>query len=85
MAKKLYDLSVRVGEYQSNGETKGKYQTVGTMFEGDDGKYFLTLARWFNPGGVPFKDGSDSIFVSCFEPRAKGAPVGKKNDDDTPF
>lgn len=86
MAKKLYDLTVKTGEYQSQGETKSRYQTIGSMLESDDGKPFLMLSRWFNPAGVPSKEGSDSILVSCFEPRERDKPKGGRGkDDDTPF
>lgn len=31
----------------------------------------MAIKRWFNPAGVPFEDGRDSISVSLFEPKAK--------------
>ncbi len=31
------------GEYQSNGQTKKRYQNVGTLFERDDGSLCLKL------------------------------------------
>jgi hypothetical protein len=68
MATKLYDLAVKTGSYIKDGEEKGRYENVGSIWEGDNGKY-LVLKRTFNPAGVPFKDGSDSIFLSMFEPR----------------
>lgn len=88
MAKKLYDLTVKTGEYTSNGETKGKYQNVGSMMEGADGKPFLVMSRWFNLAGVPTKEGSDTVIVACFEPREKDGKKGKKaqeESEDTPF
>lgn len=68
MAKKLYDVAVKTGTYIKDGEEKGRYENVGSMWEGDNGNY-LVLKRTFNPAGVPFKDNSDSIFLSLFEPR----------------
>lgn len=68
MAKKLYDVAVKTCSYIKDGEEKGRYENVGSMWQGDNGTY-LVLKRTFNPAGVPFKDGSDSIFLSLFEPR----------------
>lgn len=73
MATKLYDLAVKTGSYIKDGEEKGRYENIGTVWEGDNGKY-MVLKRTFNPAGVPFKDGSDSIFISMFEPRQDEQP-----------
>jgi len=70
MTKKLYDLAVKTGEYRNrDNNTKANWQNIGVLMEGDDGNKFIMLERWFNPAGVPFKEGSRSILVSCFEPR----------------
>lgn len=66
MATKLYDLCVKTGEYQSNGETKGRYENVGSMMQGDNGP-FLILKRTFNPAGVVNPESKDSVIISCFE------------------
>jgi hypothetical protein len=68
MSTKLYDLVVKTGEYTSNGETKGRYENVGSMMQGDSGQ-FLILKRTFNPAGVSNPDNKDSIIISCFEPK----------------
>lgn len=68
MATKKYDLAVKTGTYTKDGEEKGRYENVGAIWEGDNGPY-LVLKRTFNPAGVPFKDGSDSIFISMFAPK----------------
>lgn len=65
---KKYDLAVKTGSYQKDGETKNRYENIGAVFQGDDGP-FIVLKRSFNPAGVPFKEGSDSIIVSCFAPK----------------
>jgi hypothetical protein len=75
MARKLFDLAVKTGEYTTaTGETKGRWQNVGAVFEGDKGGQFVMLNRWFNPAGVPDLSGrgGDSILLSCFEPKADG-------------
>jgi hypothetical protein len=75
MATKLYDLAVKTGEYVTQaGETKARWQNVGSVFQGQDGGQFILLSRWFNPAGVPDLSGKggDSIIMSCFEPRQDG-------------
>ena len=69
MAQKLYDLVVKTGEYQSNGETKARYENIGSVMKGDNGQ-FAIMKRTFNPAGVPNPDGKDSIIVSMFEPKS---------------
>ncbi len=98
--KKVYDLAVKTGSYEKNGETKGRYENVGAVMEGNDGNKFIMLKRCFNPAGVPFKDGSDAILVSMFTPKerdgqpqrssaqASSAPAAAPRgdlDDDIPF
>lgn len=51
--KKIYDLAVKVGEYQKDGETKPKYENIGLVMQKDDGGKFLMIKRTFNPAGVP--------------------------------
>lgn len=76
--KKKYDLAVKTGEYQSNGQTKGRWTTIGAMMEDDKGGNFVFLNRSFNPAGVPFKEGSESIMVSLFEPKSKDGSQSKQ-------
>lgn len=69
MAQKIYDLAVKTGEYTNGkGETKSRYANIGAIMQKDDGGKFLMINRHFNPAGVPFREGSDSILVSMFEP-----------------
>lgn len=77
MAKKLYDLAVKTGEYNNQqGEKKGRWQNVGAVMQGDDGGKFIMLAKWFNPSGVPDLNGknaaSESILLSMFAPKEAG-------------
>lgn len=87
MAKKLYDLAVKTGEYKNQqGETKGRWQNVGACMQGDDGGKFLMLAKWFNPAGVQDLSGKggESILLSMFPPRDPNAQgqqgQGQPND-----
>lgn len=74
MAKKLYDLAVKTGEYTGgDGQVKGRWQNVGAVMQNNDGGKFIMLAKWFNPAGVPDLTGknatSESILLSMFEPK----------------
>ena len=91
-AKKIRDLAVKTGEYTNQqGETKGRYQNIGSLMKGDNGE-FVILNRWFNPAGIPNPDDRDSVIVSCFKPRQEGqqqpapqASAPADYDDDIPF
>lgn len=97
MAKKLYDLAVKTGEYtNSQGETKGRWQNVGAVMQSDDGGKFIMLERWFSPAGVPNPDNRSNVLLSMFEPKSKdgASPAPAKSgggggagpgDDDIPF
>jgi hypothetical protein len=76
MAKKLYDLAVKTGEYTVQGQTKGRYENVGAVMQSDDGGKFIMLKRVFNIAGVPDLSGrnSDSVLVSMFPPKDNNEP-----------
>lgn len=81
MAQKLYDVTVKTGEYtNSQGETKGRYENIGTMMQGDKGP-FLILKRTFNPAGVPNPDNKDSVICSCFEPQQQNNNQGQQQQN----
>lgn len=93
MASKKYDIAVAVGEYQSEGKTKKRYQNVGVVMQGDNGPYIL-LERWFNPAGIANPDNRGNLILSLFEPRdnqsggqqsAPPASTQPASDDDIPF
>ena len=72
MARKVYDLCVKTGSYRDKtGQEKGRYQTVGAVMEGDDGRQFAMLEAWFNPGGIERQPGRGSIILSMFEPKSR--------------
>ncbi len=82
---KVKDLAVVVGSYQKDGQTKNRYQNVGQVMRNDSGEEMMMLNRSFNPAGVPYKDGSDSIIISQFDPRDKdGAAPAKAHQTSTP-
>ena len=98
MARKKYDLAVKVGEYtDSSGQTKARYQNIGAVLEKDDGGKFIMIARWFNPAGLPDFNGKsgESVLVSMFEPKQvnqqsqssppPAPPPAQNQEGDIPF
>lgn len=72
MTRKIYDLTVVTGTYESQGQTKNRYQNIGVVLEKDDGGRFIMLERTFNPAGVPHDPSrGNSILISMFEPRSQ--------------
>ncbi len=70
MTRKIYDLAVVTGTYESQGQTRNRYQNVGVVLEKDDGGRFIMLERTFNPAGVPHDSSrGNSVLVSMFEPK----------------
>jgi hypothetical protein len=82
MAKKLYDLAVKTGEYQdATGQTKGRWTNVGAVVQQDDGGKFLLIDPHFNFAAVQRPPGKDRVAVSMFAPDsqqggAQQAPAG---------
>lgn len=91
--KKTKDLAVVTGKYTKDGETKNRYANVGYILEDESGAKMICLNRHFNPAGVPFKEGSESIILSQFEvregnataPAPVAAPAAVGPDIDPPF
>jgi len=67
---------VKVGEYQKEGQTKGRYENIGVVMEDDSGREFILLKRTFNPAGVPGSGDRDSIVVSIFNNDGPGQNQG---------
>lgn len=75
--KKIKDLLVKTGSYETQFDgTKNRYENIGAIMEKEDGGKFMFLKRSFNPAGVPFKEGSDSIIVSMFDVKEKEESSG---------
>lgn len=86
--KRTHDLAVKTGSYTTpSGETKNRYENIGSVMVGDKGELLL-IKRTFNPAGVPNPENRDSVLVYKFEVRDKQAstPAGGDDfDDDIPF
>lgn len=100
MTKKVGDIAARIGTYQKDGQDRGRYVNLGTLFQGEDGGYFLNLDAYYDLGQIhgmqrrdDHKRGRDlrdnlSLFVFSDEGRAgKAAPGGSMADlpEDVPF
>ena len=77
MTKKVYDLSVKIGEKN--------WLNVGAVLEKEDGGRFIILERTFNPAGVPNPDNKSSLIISMFEPKQKDGDKPAPTDGDIPF
>ncbi len=88
MSKRTHDLAVKTGTYQKGGETKNRYENIGSVFQDDNGGEFMTLKRTFNPAGVPNPDNKDSIIISKFavkETASEPEPQAQAPDGEIPF
>ena len=88
----VYELVATTGSYtNAQGEEKKRWEKVGAVHKGQYGPY-ITLEAWFNPAGLPRKDGDSRVYLNCFEPKPKGGgtPPAQKSgtsdmDGDIPF
>jgi hypothetical protein len=89
--KRIYDVAVKVGSYQKDGQDKARWQNVGAVLKGDDGNMVMLLERSFNPAGVPFKEGQNTIILSFFDVKDSGgfkketAVQEKTEENEIPF
>lgn len=73
--KKVYDLAVKVGEYESNGQTKNRYKNIGAIFEKDDGGRYLALDSTIVTMELQYianPKRSERLLVSLFEEKGEG-------------
>jgi hypothetical protein len=64
MAEKTHDISVVVGTYERDGETKKRRKTIGSVMRSDNGS-FLLLDRTFNLAAIP--SDRDTVLCSLFK------------------
>ena len=92
----LKDLAVVIDTYTDrNGAEKKKWLTIGQVHSSKEGREYITLEPHINLAAIPRKDGDSRVYVSMFEPKARGdapaaAPRGTPQtpppmDDDVPF
>lgn len=86
MTKKIKDLAIKVGSYESEGKTKNRYLNVGAVLETAEGGKFILLDRTFNPAGAPNPDNKATVLISMFDIKDDKKPQ-QHNDmnDEIPF
>lgn len=76
MTRKTHDLTIPAGTYtDKNGQTKTKWETIGAMFETDNGRRFITIRRTFNPAGVALDDkgsNKENVIINMFDSNSRG-------------
>ena len=72
---KLKDLCVVVGEYEKDGQTKKRWQTIGALMETKDGGQFVLLDPLVNLAAIQREAGRDRVIVSLFDPKGDNKPV----------
>ena len=83
---KIYDLAVKVGTYQKDGETKNRYQNIGSVMQDNDGGKFILMDRTFNPAGVMNPDNKSNILISMFKPKGStDEPAAAVSEENIPF
>lgn len=95
--RKVADLTVKVGEYEKNGEKKGEYQNIGQVLVGDDGREMILVESWALSPSLPFlanRDRRRRVLLGRFEaqdaqqskPPARTGPQSLAGDtEDIPF
>lgn len=73
---KVYDLAVKVGEYEVNGEKKNRYKNIGAVFQKDDGGEYIALDSTIVTMELQYicnPTRSERVIVSKFELRDGGS------------
>lgn len=69
---KTHDLAIKVGEYEVNGEKKGRYKNVGAIMQNEDGGTFVLFDATCLPMEIQYLANpkrQDKVIISAFEPR----------------
>lgn len=77
------NIKVKIGEYvNKDGETKGRYLTVGRVLQKDDGSEMVLLDKTFNPAGV--LGDKDSVILNFWEAEEKQPQATDSKPSDHP-
>ena len=82
---KIGDIAVRIGTYTSNGTEKGRYATLGTFMQGEDGSFFGSLHAYIDLAALHQlqradcrargREVRDSLAMTVFTERSGGAGI----------
>lgn len=76
---KIKDIVVKTGSYvDAKGETRGNFEPVGELMQGDDGNQFILLKRTFNPAGVNVEAGKQKVLLSLYDPKPRDGQGGQQ-------
>ena len=68
--RKVYDMCVKVSEYQDNyNKTRARWRNVSSIMEDDKGGRFILLDKFFNFAQIDTQ-GRENILISLFEPKS---------------
>ncbi len=73
---KIADLTIKVGEYQSGGVTKGEYQNIGQVLRTDKGDDLLLIESWALSSSLlrlVNPDNRRRVIINRFEANRDGA------------
>lgn len=77
---KTHDLAVKIGSYEKDGETKGRYKNVGMILKKDDGGEIIMIDPTFNFAAVKRAEGKDMVIISRFEVKDNKKQEGTQED-----
>lgn len=63
---KVGNFKIKVGSYEKDGQTKGKYIDLGVLMQSQDGGMYALVNPYVNLAGVPIGEGKDMVMVSVF-------------------
>jgi hypothetical protein len=78
---KTHDLAVKVGSYEKDGKTKGRYKNVGMILKKDDGGEMILIDPTFNFAAVTRPEGKDSVIVSKFDVKKEESKPKDEQED----
>lgn len=81
---KTHDLAVKVGSYEKDGKTKGRYKNVGMILKKDDGGEMILIDPLFNFAAVTRQEGKDMVIISKFEVKENEQKPKQAADDTWP-
>ena len=69
---KVGNLKIKIGSYEKDGQTKGKYIDLGVLMQSQDGGMYALLNPHINLAGIPLGEGKDMVMCSVFTENEQG-------------
>ena len=79
---KIRSLKIKIGSYDKDVQTKGKYIDLGVLMQSQDGGMYALLNPHVNLAGIPMDAGKDMVMCSVFtdQPQQGYATGGGMNN-----